>query len=171
MKTYMIALSVASLLMIGCNQNVEKASREFNELPTAVQKTVRAHSPNGEISSVDKREVDGQTVYDIKFAGAGPDTKITVAYDGRMLQSDTTKGAPGVMERVVTGRGAVGTELSALPKAVQETVQQRAPNAPIADISRSEDNGRVIYTIEFKDKGANPTMRVANDGQFIDLKK
>ena len=71
---------------------------------------------------------------------------------------------------MVTGRGAVGTELSALPKAVQDTVRQRAPNAPIADISRNEENGRVIYSIEFKDKGANPTMRVADDGQFIDQK-
>ena len=170
MKTYIIALSAASLLMIGCNQNVEKASREFNELPPAVQKTVRAHSPNGEISGVDKKEVNGQTVYEIKFANEGADRGITVAYDGRMIQSDTTKGAPGPLERVVTGRGAVGTELSALPKAVQDTVRQRAPNAVIADISRNEENGRVIYSVEFKDKGANPTMRVADDGQFIDQK-
>ena len=170
MKTYIIALSAASLLMIGCNQNVETASREFNELPSAVQKTVRAHSPNGEISSVDKKEVDGQTVYEVKFAGEGTDRGIMVASDGRMLQSDTTKGAPGLLDRVVTGRGAVGTELSALPKAVQDTVREKAPNAVIADISRNEENGRVIYSIEFKDKGANPTLRVADDGQFIDQK-
>jgi uncharacterized membrane protein YkoI len=170
MKTYLIALSAASLLLAGCNQNVGTASREFNELPPAVQKTVRAHSPDGEIASVDTKEINGQTAYEIKFAGEGKNPAILVAADGRMLQSDTTKGAPGMVDRVLTGRGAVGTQLSALPKPVQETVQKRAPNAPIEDISRNEEDGRVIYTIEFKEKGANPTMRVAEDGTFIDQK-
>jgi uncharacterized membrane protein YkoI len=170
MKTYIIALSAASLLLVGCNQNVETASREFNELPVAVQKTVRAHSPNGEIASVDTKEVNGQTAYEVKFTGEGQNPGILVAADGRMLQSDTTQGAPGMLDKIVTGRGAVGTQLSALPKPVQETVQKRAPDAPIADISRNEENGRVIYSIEFKDKGANPTMRVADDGTFIDQK-
>ena len=170
MKIFITALSAATLLLVGCNQNMQTASREFNELPAAVQKTVRAHAPNAEVASVDKKEVNGQTVYEIKFAEEGKNPHILVAYDGRMLQSDSTKGAPGALERVISGRGAVGTDLSALPKPVQKTVQERAPNAVIEDISRSEDNGRVIYTIEFKEKGANPTMRVADDGMMIEQK-
>ena len=170
MKTLITALSAASLLLIGCNQNMETASRQFNELPPAVQKTVRAHAPNAEIASVNKKEMDGQTVYEIHFQTEGKNPQILVAYDGRMLQSDTTKGAPGTLERVLTGRGAVGTQLSALPKPVQETIQKRAPDAPIADISRSEENGRVIYKVEFKDHAANPTLKVADDGTLVEQK-
>ena len=170
MKTYIAALSAASLILVGCNQNVGTASREFNELPPAVQKTVRAHAPNAEVADVNKKEIDGQTVYEIEFADAGRNPHITVAYDGRMLQTDMTKGAPGTLEKMVTGRGAVGTQLSALPKSVQKTVQERAPNAMIDNISRNEENGRIIYTIEFKEKGANPTLKIAEDGTLVEQK-
>lgn len=170
MKTYIAALSAASLLLVGCNQNVGTASREFNELPPAVQKTVRAHAPDAEVANVNAKEMDGQTVYEIEFADAGRNPQIVVAYDGRMLQSDMTKGAPGTLERVLTGRGAVGTQLSALPKSVQKTVQERAPNAMIENISRNEENGRVIYTVEFKDKDANPTLKITEDGTLVEQK-
>jgi uncharacterized membrane protein YkoI len=59
-----------------------------------------------------------------------------------------------------------------LPEKVQKTIQSTAPGAAIADISRHDKDGRVIYEIQFQEKGKNPSIRVAEDGTLVqDLQK
>ena len=78
----------------------------------------------------------------------------------------------GTIERALTPTGAVGTKLSSLPLAAQKAIQSKAPNAEIANISRREKDGRVIYQVEFADQGKNPTIQVAEDGTLVqDLQK
>jgi uncharacterized membrane protein YkoI len=172
MKKYTIALIAATGLMVGCNQSIENASTKFNELPPAVQKTVRAQAPNSEITAVNKTTDNGMEVYEVKFKQPdGSTPKVMVSLDGRLLSSDFPKTA-GAIERALTPTGATGTKFSALPEAAQKTIKAKAPDAQIADISRHEENGRVFYTVEFTEKGKNPTMKVAEDGSLIqDLQK
>ena len=165
MKRY-AALAVAGLL-VGCNQSIENASADFNKLPPAVQKTVRAQSPNGQIANVSKTTDNGMDVFEVKFKEAdGSTPKVVVAADGRLVNSDVAKPA-GAIERMLTPTGATSTKLSALPLAAQKTIQEKSPNAEIADISRHESNGRVYYEVEYKDKGKNPTIQVADDGTLV----
>jgi uncharacterized membrane protein YkoI len=167
MKKYVITLLTASALVTGCNQSVRTASEKFNELPPAVQKTVRAQAPNGDIANVSTKTENGAPVYEVEFRNAnGANSKIVVASDGTLVGGDSPRTA-GAIEKALTPTGAVGTPLSALPEAAQKTIRTQAPNAPIADISRQTDNGRTIYKIEFKDQGKNPTMRVAEDGTLV----
>ena len=172
MKKYTIALIAATGLLVGCNQSIETASTKFNELPPAVQKTVRAQAPNGEITAVNNTTDNGMDVYEVKFKQSdGSTPKVMVGMDGKLISSDFPKTATGV-ERALTPTGATGTKFSALPEAAQKTIKAKAPDAQIADISRHEDNGRVYYTVEFADKGKNPTMKVAEDGSLVqDLQK
>lgn len=167
MKKYVITLLAASALVAGCNQSVETASQKFNELPPAVQKTVRAQSPNAEIASVSQKTENGSQVYQVEFRNEnGSNSKVLVAADGTLVGSDLPK-QPGMIQKALTPTGAVGTPLSALPEAVQKTVKEQAPNAPIADISREQDNGRTVYKVEFRDQGKNPTIKVAEDGTLV----
>ncbi len=172
MKKYAISMMAAAGLIVGCNQSIEKASTNFNELPPAVQKTVRAQLPNGEIAAVKKTTDNGMDVYEVKFKQPdGSTPKVLVAMDGKLVSSDFPRPA-GAVERMLTPTGATGTKFSALPEAAQKTIKAKAPDAEIADISRHEDNGRVYYTVEFTDKGKNPTMKIGDDGQLIqDLQK
>lgn len=171
MKIHLITLLVASGLVVGCNRSIESASQNYNELPPAVQKTVRAQAPNGEIAKVSHKTENGMDAYEIEFREPGSNPKIIVAADGKLITTDMAKPA-GAVERALTPTGAVGTKLSALPEKAQKTIQEHSPNAEIADISRHESNGRVIYEVEFKDKGKNPTIRVAEDGTLVqDLQK
>jgi len=172
MKRYTITLLAATGLLVGCNQSIETASTKFNELPPAVQKTVRAQAPNGEITAVNKTTENGMDVYEVKFKQPdGSTPKVMVGMDGKLVSSDFPKTAGGV-ERALTPTGATGTKFSALPEAAQKTIKAKAPDAEIADISRHEDNGRVYYTVEFTDKGKNPTIKVAEDGTLVqDLQK
>jgi uncharacterized membrane protein YkoI len=171
MKLYIVSLIAAAGLVVGCNRSVESTSNDFNTLPPSVQKTVRAQAPNAEIASVNKTTREGVDVYEVEFKEPGKNPKVIVAADGKLVSTDMAKPA-GAIERALTPTGAVGTKLSALPLAAQKTIQSKAPNAEIADISRKEKDGRVIYEVEFKDKGKNPTIQVADDGTLVqDLQK
>jgi uncharacterized membrane protein YkoI len=165
-------VAAASLFFAGCNKSVESVSEQFNSLPPDVQKTIRANAPNAEIASIDGKTQDGVRVYEIGFNENGRNPKMIVAADGRVISSELTTKPAGAIAKILTPTGAVGTKLSSLPEKVQATIQAKAPNAEIADIERHEDNGRVIYEVQFKDVGKNPSIKVAEDGTLVqDLQK
>ena len=166
MKIQLITLLAAGGLLVGCDRSIEGASQDYNQLPPAVQKTVRAQAPNGEIAKVDHKTENGMDVYEVEFRDSGSNPKILVSADGKLLNTDMARPA-GAVERALTPTGAVGTKFSALPEVVQKTIQKTAPSIEIADISRKENDGRVIYEVEFKDKGKNPSIRVAEDGTLV----
>src|SRR6476469_802548 len=118
MKKYVITMMAAAGLLVGCNQSIESASTKFNELPPAVQKTVRAQAPNGEIANVSSKTDNGMQIYEIEFREPGTNPKILVAADGKLVSTDMAKPA-GAVERLLTPTGAVGTKLSALPEKAQ----------------------------------------------------
>lgn len=167
MKAHLVTIVAASsLLLWGCSRSVENASQKFNELPPAVQKTVRAQAPNAEIADVTHKTQDGIDLYQVEFAEPGKNPKIMVMADGRLLNSDLPRPA-GAVERLLTPTGATGTKLSALPEAAQKTIQSKAPNKPITGITRHEKDNRVFYEIEFNDAGNRSTMEVAEDGAVV----
>ena len=170
MKTYVFTLVAAVGLLTACDRTIESASEDFNTLPPAVQKAVRAQAPDAEIASVDSRSENGLQVYEIEFRESGINPNMVIAADGRVLNSPGTEKLDGVMDKVekaLTPTGAVGTRFSALPQRVQETIQTKAPATEIADINRSEDNGRVIYEVEFRDEGKKPSIKIAEDGTLV----
>jgi uncharacterized membrane protein YkoI len=167
MKAYLVTIVAAGgLLLSGCSRSVESASQKFNELPPAVQKTVRAQAPNAEIADVSHKTQDGMDIYQVEFAEPGKNPKLMVSADGRLLNSDLPKPA-GPVERLLSPTGATGTKLSALPEATQKTIQSKAPNKPITGITRHEKDGRVFYEVEFNDSGNRSTMEVADDGTVV----
>jgi len=158
-------VAASGLLLWGCSRSVESASQKFNELPPAVQKTVRAQAPNAEIADVSHKTRDGMDVYEVEFKEPG-NPKVVVAADGKLLNTDMPK-ASGPVQRLLTPTGATGTKLSALPEAAQKTIQSKAPNKAITDISRHEKDGRVSYELEFNDGGNRSIMEVAEDGTVV----
>lgn len=64
-------VAASGLLLWGCSRSVESASQKFNELPPAVQKTVRAQAPNAEIADVSHKIRDGMDVYEVEFKEPG----------------------------------------------------------------------------------------------------
>src|SRR5215475_2946952 len=101
MKAYVATMVAASgLLLWGCSPSVESASQKFNELPPAVQKTVRAQAPQAEIADVVQKTENGMDVYEIQFREAGRNPKVVVAADGHLLTTDFAKPA-GKIERML----------------------------------------------------------------------
>ena len=159
-------VAASGLLLWGCSPSVESASQKFNELPPAVQKTVRAQAPNAEIADVSKKTQDGMDVYEVQFNEPGKNPKVVVAADGKLLNTDMPNPS-GPVKRLLTPTGATGTKLSALPEAAQKAIQSKAPNKQISDISRHEKDGRVFYEVEFSDGNNRSVMEVAEDGTVV----
>src|SRR5213075_1314206 len=96
MTKYLITLTAAAAVLVGCEQrNVEKASKDFNQLPAAVQKTVRAQAPDAEIAGVDQKTRDGVTVYKIQFRDKDRHPAMEVATDGTLMRYEAGKPASG----------------------------------------------------------------------------
>src|SRR5215469_2038211 len=169
--TYIITLIAAAGLATGCNQSVKTASEDFNTLPTAVQKSIRAQAPNGDIASISQTTDNGVQAYKVEFRNQnGPNSTMVVATDGKVLSSDMPSKPNGIVQDVkkaLTPTGAVGTQFSALPEAAQKTILAHAPQVQISNITRETDNGRTIYDVSFKDSQANPDIKVADDGTLV----
>jgi len=166
MRTYLVTLCAVAGLLTACNRSIESASTKYNELPPAVQKTVRAQAPNGEIADVSHKTDNGVDLWEVTFREPDHNPKILVDGSGKLVSTEMAHAA-GPVERMLTPTGATGTKFSALPEKAQRTIQAQAPETAIANITRHEDNGRVIYEVEFQDKGKNPTIRVADDGTLV----
>lgn len=169
-KAYVVSLIAAAGLVTGCNQSVQTASQDFNTLPPAVQKSIRAQSPNGDITSITKTTDNGVDAYRVDLTDQGKNSTMIVAMDGKVLSTDLPTQPNGMMQdvkKVLTPTGAVGTQFSALPENVQKTILAHAPQAQISNISRETDNGKTIYDVSFKDSQANPDMKVADDGTLV----
>jgi uncharacterized membrane protein YkoI len=175
MKKYLILLTTAAAFLVGCEQrNVERASKEFNQLPEAVQKTVRAQAPDAEIADVEQKTRDGITVYEIQFRDKQRHPSMAVAADGKLMRYEAgtaAMGRPDAPEGTLKGAtgSSVQNELSALPMAVQKAIQANAPKAEVVDIRRKEENGRVVYEIEYAGKDRKPTLQVDATGHILKL--
>ena len=174
MKLYLMTLGTAAAFLVGCEQrNVEQASQEFNQLPPAVQKTVRAQSPNAEIADVEQKNRDGVTVYQIQFRDKERHPAMEVAADGTLMRYEAGKpaaGAPPPVEGRAKGAGSsLDSQITALPMSVQKAIQANAPRAEVVDINRKEENGRVFYEIQYAGKERKPTLHVGEDGHIYKL--
>ena len=57
-KHIIIILITVGAFLAGCTKsNVQQASEEFNQLPTAVQKAVRTTNPDAEIADVEQESM------------------------------------------------------------------------------------------------------------------
>src|SRR5438552_14372193 len=109
MKLQIIAILAALGLLMGCKPSVERASEKFNQLPPAVQKTVRAQAPNAQIANVTQKTENGMDVYEVQFEEPGKNPKVIVSADGKLLSTDMARPA-GAVERLLTPTGATGTK-------------------------------------------------------------
>lgn len=171
MKKQILCLSAIVGLMVGCATNDEYQTgsdsapdigTEFSELPTAVQRTIKAQASNAKIDDIDKETRSGRTVYEITFAEPGNNPKLHVAENGTIVKTEAW-----VNEKAGAESDTIGVQFTELPAAVQKTIKRRAPNAKIDDIDRETRTGRTVYEVTFEDAGKNEKLHVAEDGTIV----
>src|SRR6185503_17758730 len=95
----------------------------------------------------------------VEFNEKGKNTKMRVGADGAILTDNQNSKTTGFH---LPSLGLRNTDVSTLPAPVQDAVRKHG--GEVADIDKKTDNGRTFYKIEFKEKGKNPTLYLADDG-------
>jgi hypothetical protein len=143
------------------NKPLSTPGARFGSLPQNVQTTVLSEAGTAEIADVVKEIEEGQVIYKIYFKESDTFPPLFVAADGSVLNSDLTVAVPA---RQVT---ANNLKLSDLPLNVSKVVQERAPNAEIASISKETWGNHIVYIITFKDEARNPKLHIVADGTIL----
>jgi hypothetical protein len=171
MKMRFATCLCAAAVVIGCSRaNVEQASQEFNRLPPAVQQTVRSQAPQAEIADIRRFNRQDRDIFRIEFRDAQRYPPMEIAADGMIVKYEAgteALGRPMPNVDVQRGSGAKENELSALPTGVQEAIRENAPKAQVESIRRSEENGRVVYDVEYVGNQPRPVLRVTADGTVL----
>lgn len=171
MKNLFFSCLAAAMLATGCTRStVHDVSEDFNRLPAAVQETVRTKAPHAEVAAVRERTRAGHTVYVIEFRDRNRNPAMELAADGRLVKYEAGIDALGAAETpqgADRGRGTGGNPLSALPVNVQKAIADQAPVADVMEIRRREDNGRIVYEVEYAGREPRPVLIVNTDGNIL----
>jgi uncharacterized membrane protein YkoI len=81
-----------------------------------------------------------------------------LALPASALADDRQQGQEGQREQKETVK---------VPAQVHETIKSETAGAKITEIDRNEENGEVVYQVEFEHAGRNYEMDVASDGTVL----
>jgi uncharacterized membrane protein YkoI len=143
----------------------------LNELPAAARRTLDREARNIPVKKIIRAAVDGQPVYVVELEkDKALNPRLRIAENGDLLPEpklpagasayalDPTAPAPIVYPALTLGD---------LPESVQQTVRNEARGREIGDIDRETWQGRTVYEVEFRAKGNNPQIHVAENGALV----
>jgi uncharacterized membrane protein YkoI len=150
MKTLNItALVAGSLIMFGAVQAQEKKVK-MQDLPEAVQKTVKEQSKNATLKGLSSEVENGKTEYEAEFTVNGHSRDITIDPQGNVME---------VEEEVA---------LSSLPAAVQKGLKDAAGKGQILKIESISKDGKLEkYEALVKTAGKKSEIQMDTDGKLI----
>jgi uncharacterized membrane protein YkoI len=155
--------------------SVQAADRlDTSQLPAPVKNALNAAAANEPVKEITIRNVNGQTVYDVELErDKAPNPRLRVAADGTVLHDSRQPVIDSTTPNIVD-YSEYGTPISLprlkledLPATVQQSINKEAAGREIAEITSDAVNGRVAYRVEFRERGRNPRLYVAEDGSLL----
>lgn len=147
--------------------NSPALSLTIKDLPPNVRNTIQSHG--GQVDSIVTRNVNGRTVYQIKFREtARLKNELYVAQDGLVIREP----AGASTEQTAQAPAAIGSSalaLSDVPPAVQDVIRAQAGGARLR-ISQKQVNGRTAFDVQFARDGGIRSLQIADDGAILEEK-
>jgi hypothetical protein len=150
-----------------------------DQLPAAVQDTLRTYAAGAPILNVIRGDVQGLTVYDATISRNGHTTDLRMAADGSLVRdavNDRYLAETGRMTRSALAVNApvriplsdpVSVSFNQLPLPVLSTLQRYAGADFVEHIDRGLANGRTQYEALFRHTGEEIPLRIAEDGALV----
>lgn len=160
------------VLLLGASSAGAAGERlNVEQLPPAVQRTLQATHYGTNVKEATRSVIDGRTVYQVEIEkNNAPNLQLRIAEDGTIVREPAVPlfGTADVpMTLPPESEMYVRLTLGDLPAPVQETVKAHAKGREVADIDRESSNGRTVYEVEFRERGLNSRIHVAEDGQLL----
>jgi uncharacterized membrane protein YkoI len=162
MRRRLIGISATcALIAFAGNYQAQADQVPVAQVPERVLKAIKEHSQGENLEHVERDTKNGQTVYQAEFKRAGLNRRLTFSADGTLLPDRP------IGDRVIGFDRTPSMALSDLPAAVQKSVKEQQAGREIVDIDKEVWNGKPVYEVEFKEKGPNSRIHVANDGSMV----
>jgi uncharacterized membrane protein YkoI len=139
-----------------------------SQLPGAAQRTLEREARDIPVKKITREILNNQPIYVVELEKDNAiNPRLRIAETGELLPEppvpadaagyvlDPTAPAPVTLP---------ARTLADLPPAVQQTVRNEARGREIGDVDRESWQGRTVYEVEFRAKGSNPRIHVAEDG-------
>jgi hypothetical protein len=149
------------------HQPLVSPGTKFATLPPTVQKTIRAESGTQEIDNIVKDARQERIVYRVHFRNYELFPPLYVAQDGSVLNPDLTVAIAPPRNPIGMVTGGTAIALSELSLEVIRAIQERAPRAEIASITKESYGVQTAYVVTFKDR-RYPSLRITADGTVIE---
>ena len=168
--TLLLAATLAAFTANAADERVDPSA-----LPPEVKQALEPWRAHGPVKQVTRQMIDGRTVYNIEIEkDNAPNPRLRIAEDGTVLRDPTPTVTPfGEVPIVTSEYGSVvapafpKASLSDLPDAVQQTARTEAQGRDIADIDREMWHGKMVYEIEFKERGLNSRVYIDENGKVV----
>lgn len=145
------------------------------QIPGPVQKALTTEG----VREVRIHTVNGRPVFDVELEiENAPNAHLRISTDGKILhdsrQSDMDGAMPTppvyVFPEYTTPVPVPQLRIDEVPPAVRETIQKHASGSPerkLGAITSGQIDGRPAYRVEFRERGRNPRVYVAEDGTVL----
>ncbi len=130
----------------------------LEDLPRIVQETAKTQARGRQIADIDRETWNGRSVYEVEFKSRGPNARIYIGEDGRLVREPTSRGQ---------NPGYLGLQLQQTPPAVQAAVRKAIGDREIVDIDRKLSEAGPIYRVELKAPNGAEEVRVREDGTVL----
>ena len=137
----------------------------FNELPSQVQKSLRAHTGAVNLENIRKISKDGQTCYHATFDKDGLKGQLTVNQDGALIRSQRAVDFALIQAAPSVQQGKI--QMESLPAEVRSTIKKAAGSAKEVGINKSSESGKTVYCAEFNDAGVHTELMVNESGKLL----
>jgi uncharacterized membrane protein YkoI len=173
-KIMLLGVAMGALGAAGIGHAQERV--DVRDLPAGVQRAIEQRRDDGPVKQVTRQALGGRMVYDVEFEkNNAPNPRLRLGEDGSVLRDSTpvlmptVDGVPVVTDEFGSVVAPIEPRLTLndLPAAVQQTARAEANGRDIADIDRETWNGQPVYELEFKERGLNSRIYVADDGKVV----
>lgn len=144
--------------------NARPITAQIRNLPPNVRNTIQSHG--GQVESISTRNVNGRTVYQIKFLNSARlNSELYVAQDGLVIREPAGASTEAVDDPVLAPSTAALT-LADVPPAVQDVVRTYSGGARLK-IGQKAISGRTVYEVQFARDGAVRQLEIGADGTVL----
>jgi len=151
-------LLIAALVLglAGCAGMEERSEEGMAEtvaladVPAPARATIEKNTAGGTITSIEKEEADGKTLYDVEATVGGKKVEYDVAEDGAILSSEES------------------VPYATLPESVQAAVEKYFGSAEGLEASKELEEGKTFYEVTGKKDGKTRELKLSDTGEILE---
>ena len=137
-----------AIAIVGVARGAEKKVT-MNQLPAAVQQTIKERAQGGTIRGLSMEEDKGKKTYEAELTIGGRNTDLSIDEQGKVLEAE------------------LATTLDKIPAAARDAIQKQAGAGKVTLVEEVTEQGKTLYEAEIDKGGKKSEVRVDAEGHPV----